>query len=122
MVYSRLLSDWNNWNFGTIGTHFLSWTDPNNVQTGLCPRLPLPVISSNEGNPCSGSRLKRHKRSHMDSVQRSYGYDSLNDLFSSAQHRPTQLDQLPSCSFTLNPAQRDSEVFVGQLAVAFSSA
>ena len=105
--------------FACLSSH---GADPNNVQTGLCPRLPLPVISSNEGDPCSGSRLKRHERSHMDSVRRSHRYDSLNDLFSSAQHRPTQLDQLPSRSFTLNPAQRDSEVFLGQLAVAFSSA
>jgi hypothetical protein len=43
--------------------------DPNNVQTDVCRCFPLPVISSNEGNPCSGHRLKRHEKSHMDSVR-----------------------------------------------------
>ena len=93
------------------------------------PEIQLPAVTRFAPNFRS-SILGRRILSPLD-LEREFGLAggdifhgklSLNQLFSPAQHRPTQLDQLPSCSFTLHPAQRGTEVFVGQLAVALSSA
>jgi hypothetical protein len=96
--------------------------DPNNFQTEKRRGVSLLAVARYKRNWHTSGSLKRRQRSDMNRIQSSHGHASLNDLFGPAQNRPTQLDQLPSCSFTLNPAQRDSEVLVGQLAVAFSSA